>query len=115
LVFGENGTRPFSASALRSRALAAWKAAEVPVLACDVDAARQEGRELPAFGFLRLHEGRHTFCSTQLAAGVSPAAVSRYAGHASVSFTLSRYTHALAGTEAGDAARVEAFLAGSGA
>ena len=46
-----------------------------------------------------------------LAAGVSPAAVSRYAGHASVSFTLTRYVKALAGTEAGDAARMEAFLA----
>jgi integrase len=55
--------------------------------------------------------GRHTYCSTQLAAGVSPAAVSRYAGHASVSFTLARYVKALAGTEASDVARVEALLA----
>jgi integrase len=104
-VFGTDGARPFSASALRARALTAWKAPKVAALACDLDAARQECRELPPFGFLRLHEARHTYCSIQLAAGVSPAGVSRYAGHSSVSFTLSRYVHALAGTEAGDAAR----------
>ena len=89
----------------------AWEANELAPLACDVDAQRREGRPLPAHGYLTLHEGRHTYCSTQLAAGVSPAAVSRYAGHASVSFTLSRYVKALAGTEAGDVARVEALLA----
>ncbi len=111
LVFGRNGERPFSASAVRVRALAAWKAAEVPALACDVDAERREGRPIPAHGYLTLHEGRHTYCSSLLAAGVSPAAVSKYAGHASVGFTLSRYTHALSGTEAGDVARVEAWLA----
>ena len=80
-------------------------------LACDVDAERRDRRPLPKFGYLGLHEARHTYCSTMLAAGVSPAAVSRYAGHASVSFTLTRYVKALAGTEAGDAARMEAFLA----
>ncbi len=110
LVFGQDGERPFSASALSARALAAWKAAAVPVLSCDVDAARREGRPIPAHGGLTLHEGRHTFCSTQLAAGVNPAAVSRYAGHASVAFTLGRYTHAISGTEASDVARVEAWL-----
>ena len=74
------------------------------MLACDLDAQRREGRPLPAHGYLTLHEARHTYCSTALAAGVSPAAVSRYAGHASVAFTLGRYVKALAGTEAGDAA-----------
>ncbi len=111
LVFGRNGTRPFNASALRVRALAAWAAAEVPVLACDVDAERREGRPIPASGYITLHEGRHTYCSSLLAAGVSPAAVSKYAGHASVGFTLARYVHALSGTETADVARVEAWLA----
>ncbi len=111
LVFGQDGARPFSASALSARALAAWKAAAVPVLACDVDAARREGRPIPAHGGLTLHEGRHTYCSSLLAAGVSPAAVSKYAGHASISFTLGRYTHAISGTEASDVAKVEAWLA----
>ncbi len=112
LVFGgRSGELPFSASALRVRALAAWAAAAVPVLTCDVDAERREGRPLPSHGYLTLHEGRHTYCSTLLAAGVNPAAVSRYAGHASVGFTLARYTHALSGTEAADVARVEELLA----
>ncbi len=111
LVFGRNGERPFSASAVRVRALAAWKAAEVPALSCDVDAERREGRPIPAHGYLTLHECRHSYCSTLLAAGVSPAAVSRYAGHANVGFTLSRYVHAISGTEASDVARVELLLA----
>jgi integrase len=111
LAFGRDGVRPFNGSALRTRALAAWQAAEVAPLACDVDAERRSGQPLPEFGYLTLHEARHTYCSTALAAGVSPAAVSRYAGHASVAFTLNRYVKALAGTEAGDAARIEAFLA----
>ncbi len=111
LVFGRDGARPFNASALRVRALAAWAAAEVRVLSCDVDAERRDGRPIPAHGYLTLHECRHTYCSSLLAAGVNPAAVSKYAGHSSVGFTLSRYTHALSGTEATDVARVEAWLA----
>lgn len=110
LVFGANGTRPFSYSALKSRSLTAWERARVPPLQCDVDASRRDDRPVPEFGYLTLHEARHTYCSTVLAAGVSPAAVSRYAGHASVAFTLTRYVKALAGTEASDAGRLEAFL-----
>lgn len=111
LVFvGRNGTGVFNGSALRTRALGAWKAAAIPPLACDVDTERRGGSPVPEFGYLTLHEARHTYCSTALAAGVSPAAVSRYAGHASVAFTLTRYVKALAGTEAGDAAAIEAFL-----
>ena len=111
LVFGRDGRRAFNRTTLRARALAAWT--EVPVLGCDVDAERRDGRPLPLHGYLTLHEARHTYCSTALAAGVSPAAVSRYAGHASVAFTLNRYVKALAGTETDDAARIEAFLSGS--
>ena len=88
LVFGRDGTRPYNGPALRGRALKAWAKAEVPPLACDVDAERRDGRPLPAHGYLTLHEARHTYCSTALAAGVSPAAVSRYAGHASVAFNM---------------------------
>jgi integrase len=115
LVFSLNGVRPFSTSALRTRAMAAWQAAEVPPLACDVAAHERDGRELPEHGHLGLHEGRHTYCSTLLAAGVSPAAVSRYAGHTSVAFTMARYVKAFGGTEAADARRVEALLAETGA
>ena len=43
-------------------------------------------------------------------AGVSIAAVSRYMGHSNVSTTLSIYIHALAGTEADDAATVDHYL-----
>lgn len=83
------------------------------MLACDVDAERRDGRPLPAHG--RSDAAR---MSPQLlldGAGrrSSPAAVNRCAGHASVAFTLTRSVKALAGTEAGDAARIEAFLSGS--
>jgi hypothetical protein len=49
------------------------------VLACDVDAHQREGRELPAFGRIGLHEARHSYGSMMLAAGVPAANVSRCA------------------------------------
>jgi integrase len=111
LVFGADGEQPFSHSAALARAYGAWKKADLPPLACDFDAHEREGREVPAFGSIGLHEARHFYCSTLLAAGVPPANVSRYAGHHSVAFTLSRYVHARADQAVDDATIVSAYLA----
>jgi integrase len=42
---------------------------------------------------LRVHDLRHSFVSIMVAAGANPKAVSTWAGHSSVSFTLDRYGH----------------------
>lgn len=42
---------------------------------------------------VRLHDLRHAFCSTLLAAGVPVLDVSRIVGHASAGFTMDRYGH----------------------
>jgi integrase len=42
-------------------------------------------------------------------------AVARYMGHASPAITLNMYAHALSGTEADDAVRVDGYLARVGA
>jgi integrase len=44
-------------------------------------------------GGLRVHDLRHSFVSIMVAAGANPKAVSTWAGHSSVSFTLDRYGH----------------------
>jgi integrase len=113
LVFGRDGEHPFAHSATLARAYRAWKAAAVAPLACDVDAARRGEAELPEYGRVGLHEARHTYCSTMLAAGVWVANVSRYAGHSSPSFTLARYVHARTDQALDDAGRMDAFLASS--
>jgi integrase len=115
LIFGRDGEHPFAHSAALARARWAWKAAAVPVLACDVDAHQREGRELPAFGRIGLHEARHSYVSMMLAAGVPVANVSRYAGHSSAAFTMARYVHARSDQAGDDAAAVDRFLAAAGA
>jgi integrase len=70
LVFGAAPSVPFTPTTVRSRALAAWKAAKL----------------MP----IGLHEGRHTFASLMIAAGVNAKALSTYMGHASVTITYDR-------------------------
>jgi integrase len=57
-----------------------------------------------------MHECRHTYASTMIAAGVDPGEVMRRMGHSTVSMTLDRYTHALRGSEADTAAKLQAFI-----
>jgi integrase len=111
LVLGRDGEHTFTHSSALQRATRDWKAAGIPPLACDVDAAAKGERGLPEFGRIGLHEARHSYCSTLLDAGVSVANVSRYAGHATPAFTLARYVHARADQAPDDAAKVDAFLA----
>lgn len=90
LVFGRSDTDPFLRSTPRSRALKAWKTAGLDPIT--------------------MHECRHTYASTMVAAGVDPGEVMRRMGHSTVALTLDRYTHALRGSEAETATRVQAFL-----
>jgi integrase len=89
LVFG-NGARPFSPSAIRKRSGNAWKRAGLEPLT--------------------LHEGRHTFASLMIAAGVNAKALSSYMGHASITITLDRYGHLMPGNEEEAAGLLNAYL-----
>ena len=90
LVFGRTDSDPFLRSTPRSRARKAWKAAGLEPIT--------------------MHECRHTYASTMVAAGVDPGEVMRRMGHSTVAMTIDRYTHALRGSEADTAAKVQAFL-----
>ncbi|MFN8111518.1 MAG: site-specific integrase [Thermoleophilia bacterium] len=59
---------------------------------------------------LGLHEARHTAVSLWIAAGMNLRAVSTYAGHASVAFTLDRYGHLLPDDQERAVELLDAFL-----
>lgn len=80
LLFGENGTRPLSPSALQERADEAWTAANV--------------------GRVTLHECRHLYASMSIAAGVNAHALCKYMGHSSIKVTYDEYGHLFPGNEA---------------
>jgi hypothetical protein len=77
LVFGRTDSDPLFRSTPRSRARKAWNAAGLEPMT--------------------LHDRRHTYASTMIAAGVEPGEVMRRMGHSTVSMTLDRNTHALRG------------------
>ena len=89
-VFGSSTTRPFTPTAVRKRALTAW---------------RREGLEP-----IGLHECRHTFASLLIAAGVNAKAITAYLGHASIQTTFDLYGHLMPGNEDEAIALVDAFL-----
>ncbi|MFL5893093.1 MAG: tyrosine-type recombinase/integrase, partial [Solirubrobacterales bacterium] len=86
--------RPASQGRLRKRAATAWQEAGLTPL-----------------GF---HEGRHTFASLMIAAGVNPKALSTYMGHANISITLDRYGHLMPGNEAEARTMLDAYLTREG-
>jgi integrase len=90
LVFGATGDKPFVASGVWRRAQSAWRARE--------------------FDPIGLHEGRHTFASLMIAAGVNAKALSTYMGHSSVTITYDRYGHLMPGNEAEAAKLLDAYL-----
>jgi integrase len=90
LVFGRTDADPFLRSTPRNRARKAWKAAGLAPIT--------------------MHDARHTYASTMIAAGVDPGEVMRRMGHSTISMTLDRYTHALRGSEADTAAKLQAFI-----
>jgi integrase len=85
-----DATRPASPGGFRNRAADTWKEAALQPL-----------------GF---HEGRHTFASLMIAAGVNAKALSTYMGHANISITLDRYGHLMPGNEAEARALLDAYL-----
>ncbi|MGI8478664.1 MAG: tyrosine-type recombinase/integrase [Gaiellaceae bacterium] len=92
LVFARTSdSLPFDASAVASRAYAAW---------------REAGLEP-----ITLHEARHTFASLMIAAGVNAKALAAYMGHASVTITYDRYGHLMPGNEHEAANLLDAYLA----
>lgn len=90
LVFGSSGTQPFTPTAVRKRALTAWRRAG-----------------LDSIG---LHECRHTFASLLIAAGVNAKAITAYLGHASIQTTFDLYGHLMPGNEDEAVALVDAYL-----
>jgi integrase len=90
LTFGVTKTRPFTDSAVRKRALTAW---------------RNAGLEP-----IRLHECRHTCATLLIAAGVNAKAISTYMGHASIETTFDLYGKLLPGNEAEAGARLDQML-----
>jgi integrase len=91
LVFGETGDRPFAHMSLRARAQKAWA-------------------NKPKLEPITLHEGRHTFASLMIAAGVNAKALSTYMGHSSITITLDRYGHLMPGKEEEAAELLDAYL-----
>ena len=65
------------------------------------------------YGPIRLYDLRHTAATLAVAAGVSVKVISDQLGHASISFTLERYSHVLPSIQDEAAARVERMLMGS--
>ena len=59
---------------------------------------------------IRLYDLRHTAATLAVAAGVSVKVISDQLGHASISFTLERYSHVLPSIQDEAAAKVERML-----
>jgi integrase len=59
---------------------------------------------------IRLYDLRHTAATLGIAAGVSVKVISDQLGHASISFTLDRYSHVLPSIQDEAAAKVEQLL-----
>lgn len=93
LVFGRTDADPFLRSTPRSRARKAWAATGLQPIT--------------------MHECRHSYASTMVAAGVDPGEVMRRMGHSTIAMTLDRYTHAIRGNEADTAAKLQMFIDGS--
>jgi integrase len=105
-VFGRSATEPFTPTAVRRRAVAAWTAWNAE----ETERAEQEGREPELLEPIGLHECRHTFASLMIAAGVNAKALSVYMGHSSVTITYDRYGHLMPGNEAEAAGLLDAYL-----
>ena len=69
--------------------------------------------EVAGIRLIRLYDLRHTAATLAVAAGVSAKVISDQLGHASISFTLERYSHVLPSIQDEAAARVERMLMGS--
>ncbi len=68
---------------------------------------RWDDADLDRLGF---HEGRHTFASIGIAAGLNAKTLSTYLGHATITITLDRYGHLMPGSEVEARAMLDAYL-----
>lgn len=93
LVFGRTASEPFVPTTARSRALAAWAAAD-KARAKELGRALRDGEKLTP---ITLHECRHTCASLLIAAGANAKALSVVMGHASITITFDRYGHLMPG------------------
>jgi integrase len=59
---------------------------------------------------LGFHEGRHTFASIGIAAGLNAKTLSTYLGHATITITLDRYGHLMPGSEVEARTMLDAYL-----
>lgn len=91
LIVGATPDRPFTASAVRRRALTDWRTAGLKPIA--------------------LHECRHTFASLMIATGVNAKALTTFLGHASIETTFDLSGELMPGGKAEAAARLDAYLA----
>jgi integrase len=88
LLFGD-GERPLDPRGITRRAETAWQRASV------------EG--------IGLHECRHSYASTMLAAGVGARVVAELMGHADAGLVWKRYGHVLPGAEVEAVAAFDAY------
>ena len=59
---------------------------------------------------LGFHEGRHTYASIAIAAGLNAKTLSTYLGHATITITLDRYGHLMPGSEVEARAMLNSYL-----
>ena len=69
--------------------------------------ARWKKLGLKPLGF---HEGRHTYASIAIAAGLNAKTLSTYLGHATITITLDRYGHLMPGSEIEARAMLDTYL-----
>jgi integrase len=88
---GSSPTSPFSPGAIYRRVRIAWRHVDLNPI--------------------NLHEARHTFASTAIAAGLNAKIIATYMGHSSIQVTYDLYGKLMPGNEAEAAALFEAYLA----
>lgn len=111
-MFGRGPELPFNDSSIAARAALTWRTAAIERAreagATDDELERVAREFIPP---LTLHEARHTFASTMIAAGVNAKALSSYLGHSSIAITFDRYGHLMPGNEDEAAGLLDAYLA----
>jgi integrase len=90
LVSGRSPVAPFGPTGLHGRARRAWR-----------------GAGLHSIG---LHEARHTFASTMIAAGIDAKELSQYMGHSSIATTLDLYGHLFPSSRLRAGQQLDAYL-----
>lgn len=108
-VFGREGGRPLSPTALSKRADAAWNAANDAVRE-QAEKDKRDVEDCELLNRITLHECRHSYASFSIAAGVNAKALCDYMGHSSIKVTYDKYGHLMPGNEAEAAGLLDNFL-----